>query len=203
VRPLYFGLLSNEQTAFAKQRLIRALDHYGWRLGTGFLSTSLILYVLTEIDIEYAYRLLENEEIPGWLSMPKAGANTIWEAWEGPNSASGGIGSLNHYSKGAVVEWLFSEMCGIRVDGENHFTLAPKPGGSFTFAEARYNSVYGKVECGWKKTDDGYTFTVSIPANTTATFVLPDGSRQALLPGTHAFACVTDRGDTMPMCDFG
>ena len=31
--------------------------------------------------------------------MPKAGAKTIWEAWEGPNSVSGGIGSLNHYSK--------------------------------------------------------------------------------------------------------
>jgi len=58
VRPLYFGLLSNEQTAFAKQRLIRALDHYGWRLGTGFLSTPLILYVLADTDIEYAYRLL-------------------------------------------------------------------------------------------------------------------------------------------------
>ncbi len=182
VRPLYFGLLSHEQTVFAKQRLIRALDHYGWRLGTGFLSTPLILYVLAEIDIEYAYRLLENEEIPGWLSMPKAGANTIWEAWEGPNSTSGGIGSLNHYSKGAVVEWLFSEMCGIRVEGENRFTIAPKPGGSFTFAKASYNSVYGMVECGWQKTDNGYTFTVTVPANTTATFVLPDGSRQALLP---------------------
>ncbi len=201
VRPLYFGLLSHEQTAFAKQRLIRALDHYGWRLGTGFLSTPLILYVLADIDIEYAYRLLENEEIPGWLSMPKAGANTIWEAWEGPNSTSGGIGSLNHYSKGAVVEWLFGEMCGIRVDGENHFTLAPKPGGSFTFAEARYNSVYGKVECGWKKTDDGYAFTVSIPANTTATFVLPDGSQQVVLPGTHVLHCVTNRGNTRPACD--
>ena len=133
----------------------------------------------------------------------KAGANTIWEAWEGPNSTSGGIGSLNHYSKGAVVEWLFGEMCGIRVEGENRFTIAPKPGGSFTFAKAGYNSVYGMVECGWQKTDDGYTFTVTVPANTTATFVLPDGSRQALLPGTHAFACVTDRGNTVPTCDFG
>ena len=185
VRPLYFSLLDEAQTAFAKERLLKALDHYGWRLGTGFLSTPLILYVLANIDIKYAYRLLENEEIPGWLSMPKAGANTIWEAWEGPNSVSGGIGSLNHYSKGAAVEWLFREMCGIRVDGENHFTIAPKPGGSFSFAEAAYKSVYGTVKSAWKRETGKTVYIVEIPANTTATFILPDGTAQALLPGQH------------------
>lgn len=65
VRPLAFGLLNDTQTAFAKARLIQALKHYGWRLGTGFLSTPLILDVLAEIDIAAAYRLLENEEMPG------------------------------------------------------------------------------------------------------------------------------------------
>ncbi len=39
----------------------------------------MILYVLGDIDIESAYRLLENEEMPGWLFMPKSGAATIWE----------------------------------------------------------------------------------------------------------------------------
>ena len=185
VRPLFFDLLDEEQTEYAKERLIRALDSYGWRLGTGFLSTPLILYVLADMDIEYAYRLLENEEIPGWLSMPKAGAKTIWEAWEGPNSASGGIGSLNHYSKGAAVEWLFSEMCGIKVDGENHFIIAPKPGGHFSFAEAEYKSVYGTVKSGWKKEYGKTVFTVEIPPNCTAEFISPDGRKQVLLPGNH------------------
>lgn len=83
VRPLYMGLLTPEQETFARKRLIAALDHYGWRLGTGFLSTPMILDVLAGLDISYAYRLLENEEMPGWLFMPKSGATTIWEAWEG------------------------------------------------------------------------------------------------------------------------
>ncbi|MBQ9507222.1 MAG: family 78 glycoside hydrolase catalytic domain, partial [Clostridia bacterium] len=168
VRPLYLKLLDETQTAYAKERLLAALERYGWRLGTGFLSTPLILYVLADMDIEYAYRLLENEELPGWLSMPKAGANTIWEAWEGPNNAQGGIGSLDHYSKGAVVEWLFREMCGIRVSGENRFTVAPKPGGHFTFAAAEYTSVYGTVKSGWKKTENGWRYEIEIPSNCTA-----------------------------------
>ena len=187
VRPLALELLKETQTEYARKRLIEALDHYGWRLGTGFLSTPLILNVLTKIDVEAAYRLLENEEIPGWLSMPKAGATTIWEAWEGPNSNQGGIGSLNHYSKGAVCEWLFKTMCGIRVSGENHFTVAPLPGGRFTHAEASYNSVYGEVKSGWKREGGKIVYTVTIPANCMAEIVLPGGRTEAVTAGCYSF----------------
>ncbi len=187
VRGLFFDLLDSEQTAFAKKRLVEALEHYGWRLGTGFLSTPLILYVLASYDIEAAYRLLENEEIPGWLSMPKAGATTIWEAWEGPAGAKGGIGSLNHYSKGAVVEWLFTTMCGIRVDGENHFTVAPQPGGHFTHAEASYNSVFGRIASGWERKDGKTTYTVDVPANCEAEIVLPSGRTETVGAGLHFY----------------
>jgi len=186
VRPLAFDLLDEEQTEYAQKRLIQALENYGWRLGTGFLSTPLILDVLAEYDLDAAYRLLENEQMPGWLFMPKNGATTIWESWEG-TQAQGGIASLNHYSKGAVCEWLFKTMCGIRVDGENHFTIFPKPGGSFTHAKARYQSIYGIVESSWERTTSGYRFFISVPCNTTATVMLPDGSVQHLLAGTYSW----------------
>lgn len=176
VRPLALDLLSKDQTQFAKKRLVQALNTYGWRIGTGFLSTPLILDVLSDIDINYAYRLLENEEMPGWLYMAKKGATTVWEAWEGCDAINGGIGSLDHYSKGAVCRWLFDTMCGIRVAGENHFIIAPKPGGHITHAKADYISVYGQVTSGWKCKDDGIEYTISIPANCTADVILPDGT---------------------------
>lgn len=184
VRPLYMNLLNDEKTEFAKKRLIKALDNYGWRLGTGFLSTPFIMYVLQGINIDYAYRLLENEQMPGWLFMPKMGATTIWESWEG-TEAQGGIASLNHYSKGAVCQWLFDSMCGINVAGRNHFVISPNPGGNFTFAAAEYKSVFGLVKSGWKKTDSGYEYEISIPANTTADIILPDGTKQAVTAGTY------------------
>ena len=176
VRPLYMNLLSEKQAEFAANRLIAALDRFDWRLGTGFLSTPFILYVLEKIDVKYAYKLLENEQMPGWLFMPKMHANTIWESWEG-TQAQGGIASLDHYSKGAVLEWVFSEMCGIKVAGENAFTIAPKAGGKFTFAKCEYQSVYGKVFCGWQRENGVTTYKIVIPANTTAKVVLPDGER--------------------------
>lgn len=188
VRPLYMGLLDDEQKDFAKKRLLQALDAYGWRLGTGFLSTPLILYVLADIDPEYAYRLLENEEIPGWLSMPKNGATTIWENWDGPfNTQGAGLGSLNHYSKGAAVEWLFAGMCGIRVAGENHFVISPIPGGNFAFADAKYDSAYGTVSCRWEKKDGKICYTVNVPSNCDAEIILPQGLRETVGAGEYRF----------------
>lgn len=186
VRPLYMDLLNGTQAAYARSRLIKALDNYKWRLGTGFLSTPLILYVLADMDIAYAYRLLENEEIPGWLAMPKHGATTIWESWEGTDT-QGGVASLNHYSKGAVFQWVFDTMCGIRTAGENRFAIAPRPGGRFARAKAAYISVYGRVESGWRKTDAGIEFTVTIPANCTARVALPDGSEREQGAGSQTY----------------
>ena len=186
VRPLYLNLLDEKQAEYAKERLVKAMENYGWRVGTGFLSTPLILDVLADIDIEYAYKLLENEEMPGWLFMPKAGATTIWESWEG-TKAQGGIASLDHYSKGAVLEWVFSKMCGIQVAGENKFRIAPLPGGHFTFANTSYNSVYGEVVSGWQKEGEGYTYTITIPANCTAQIVLPNGETHTVGAGKYTF----------------
>ncbi len=184
VRPLAFHLLNAQQTEYARKRLLQALENYDWRLGTGFLSTPLILDVLAEYDLDAAYRLLENEEMPGWLFMPKNGATTIWESWEG-TQAQGSIASLNHYSKGAVCAWLFKTMCGIHVDGENHFTIAPRPGGSLTYASAAYQSVYGEVSVCWEKTEEDYRYKIVIPPNCTATLRLPGEKEKIVAAGSY------------------
>ncbi len=190
VRPLAFNLLTEEQKEYAEKRLIKALESYSWRLGTGFLSTPLILDVLAAIDIESAYRLLENEDMPGWLFMPKNGATTIWESWEGDRAEGSGVSSLDHYSKGAVCRWLFSHMCGIKVEGENHFTIRPLPGGHFKSAEAVYDSIYGRIESGWKRDGKTTLFTVTVPSNTTADIILPDKRRLTQKPGTKTYEVI-------------
>ena len=65
-------------------------------------------------------------------------------------------------------------MCGIKVSDENQFTIAPKAGGKFTFAKCQYQSVYGKVACGWKRQNGKTIYSIVVPANTTAKIVLPD-----------------------------
>lgn len=184
VRPLYMNLLNEKQTDFAKRRLLQAVKNYRYRVGTGFLSTPLILDVLDDIDLDAAYRMLENEEMPGWLFMPKAGATTVWESWEG-TQAQGGIASLDHYSKGAVLEWVFRVMCGVQMDGENHFVLAPHPGGHFDHVGVKYNSIFGQVESAWKHIGNKTVYTFSIPANCTATVILPAEQPQEFQSGSY------------------
>ena len=186
VRPLYMNLLTPEQEEFAKKRLIKALDDYRWRLGTGFLSTPFILEVLQELDPEYAYRLLENEEMPGWLFMAKHNTGTIWEGWEGPKSQAG-IASLNHYSKGAMVEWLFSNMLGIKVLGNNYVEIKPVIGGHVTHASGKYQSIYGEISSSWERRKDGkVTLTITVPSNVKAHLVF-NNIDQELEAGTYTF----------------
>lgn len=185
VRPLYLNLLNKEQEDFAKDRLIKALEFYNWRLGTGFLSTPFVLNVLSSINPEYAYKLLENEEMPGWLFMAKNNTGTIWEGWEGPKSQQG-ISSLNHYSKGVMVEWLFNGMCGINVDKENRFILKPIIGGNVDFAKASYQSIYGKVSLSWKKENGKVIINITVPSNTEAEFIY-ENTKQELKSGSYEF----------------
>lgn len=78
-------------------------------------------------------------------------------------------------------------MCGIQVDGENHFVIAPLPGGSLTDAGATYQSLYGKVAVAWKKEEKNIAYEIEIPANTTAQVLLPDGRQESLGTGKYNF----------------
>ena len=64
------------------------------------------------------------------------------------------------------------------------FAITPRPGGRFTFARASYDSVYGTVTSGWERADGKTVYTVTVPANCTATVTI-DGREQTLAAGTH------------------
>ena len=179
VRPLALGLLEGEEKEKAQRQLVKAVEDYQYCVGTGFLSTPFVLPVLTEAgEIETAYRMLENTKKPGWLAEVQAGATTIWENWEGDLSQ-------NHYSPGAVCQWLFETVGGIRQGGENHFIIAPKPGGNLTYADTEYQSLYGKVKTRWEVKTGETSLHVEIPTNTTAELILPSGETRTLNAGMH------------------
>lgn len=185
VRPLEFGLVDGDLKKAMEDRLAKAVVKRGYRIGTGFLSTPFILGVLTDMGrTDLAYGVLENEECPGWLYQIRQGATTSWETWEGYTGYQG-TGSYNHYSPGAVCGWLFDTAAGIRPDGENRFIIAPHPGGSLTYAQASYQSIYGMVKSFWKRTESGTCYEVEVPANCTAVFVRPGKEDVLLHAGTH------------------
>lgn len=181
VRPLALGLLDGDTKEQAQKRLVRAVENYHYKIGTGFLSTPFILGVLSEAgELETAYKMLECTENPSWLYEIENGATTIWESWEGDLSH-------NHYSPGAVCQWLFDNVCGISIEGENHFVLKPLPGGTLTNASASYKSLYGDVKSAWEKTDGKVKYTFSVPSNCTATVKLPNGEETNVKAGEYEY----------------
>ena len=72
---------------------------------------------------------------------------------------------------------MFAYSIGIQRDekqpGYKHILLQPRIGGSFTYIKGHYDTVYGRVESSWNKSDKEYTYQATIPANTTATLYLP------------------------------
>ena len=193
VRPLALGLLDGEEKKKAQARLVKAVERFNYRVGTGFLSTPFLLGELTKAGAnENAYQVLLNPEKPGWLYEVEQGATTVWETWEG-YAGKGDSGSLNHYSPGAVCQWLFDTCAGIRVEGENHFVITPVPGGTLTHAEASYQSLYGEVKSRWEKNESGIQYSITIPSNCTAEIRLADGRTENVTAGKFQFAVFINR----------
>ena len=160
-----------------------------YKVGTGFLSTPFLLQTLAENGyLNSAYRMLENEEAPGWLAMVAQGATTVWEEYECYSSDGTPLPhSFNHYSPGAVCNFLFDTVCGIRIVGENAFMITPKVGGTLEFAKAETMTAYGPVKSQWMLEGECAKFEITIPANTTATIILPNGEMSEVKAGTHCF----------------
>lgn len=194
VRALAFGLVPEELRSRTADRLVQLIREAGTHLGTGFLATPLLLPVLADSGhLDVAYELLLQDTPPSWLHMVDQGATTVWEAWDGIAEDGTPKASLNHYSKGAVVQFLHSHVAGIQLldDGPAYrrFRVSPQPGGGIDWAEAVHDSPYGRIESSWRRREGTLTLTVTVPPGTTAEIILPGGSRHEATPGTTTFDC--------------
>ena len=156
---------------------IRAHDMH---LTTGFMGVSRLLPTLTEFGYsDIAYELLLQETYPSWLFLVNNGATTMWERWNSWSEEDGfadiGMNSFNHLGLGSVAQWMYSAIGGISngdTAGFKDFVIAPQISEKLGFAETSYTSAYGKITSNWKIADETVTYTVSVPANTTATLKL-------------------------------
>ena len=135
---------------------------------------------------DLAYRLLLNKTYPSWGYSVVNGATTIWERWNSYTKEDGfgdvGMNSFNHYAYGSVAEWLYSYAAGIKITGEAEFEIKPVIS-TLNYVKASYKSIYGRVRVSWTDKE----LNVSMPANTTANIVLPDGKVYKMNGGKKSF----------------
>ena len=179
---LHYGIYPDELEAKIEKRMIDKFIPYDGRMNTGFHSTLPLMKELVKRGYsEKAFQLLETTDFPSWGYSIEQGATSIWERWDGYVKGRGmqgaGMNSFNHYAFGAVGEWMYMNILGIQplkeFPGFTHFMLKPLPGGTLTWAEGSYHSISGNIETKWKKENKTFEYTISIPANTSATVYLP------------------------------
>lgn len=177
---LEYDMLPEEVRAAAAAHLAANVEYYG-HLTTGFLGTPHINRVLTETGYNrLAYKLLFNDTCPSWLYPVTMDATTIWERWNSmlPDHTipDNGMNSFNHYSYGAIGDWLYRYVAGIRETSPGFKTMQikPYPGDGLTFAEAEEATPYGMAASAWRIEDDGkFVLEVTVPFNTRAEVCVP------------------------------
>lgn len=188
VRALGFDLLPESQRAAALNRLVELIELADGRLGTGFLSTSMLLGGLSRNGrSDIAHRVLFRATAPSWLAQIGLGATTIWETWEGYRADGSATRSHNHYALGAVAQWLHEDLAGLRpaAPGYRRMTVDPVLFPDLESAGTSVATPYGRAECAWARDGDTVTVTFSLPRGTEADVMTDDGVR-VFGPGQHS-----------------
>lgn len=163
------------------------------KMKTGMIGTPHLCQVLSDFGYpQYSYKIFMKPDCPGWLYQVKKGATTTWERWDSilPNGElqSKAMNSFNHYWTGSILEWIYSNVCGISPiesqPGFKEFNLSPQP--SFNdrylkFAEAVYESPMGTIKSSWKIVEFGIVqFDFTVPFNTVAHLKIRNGILSSL-----------------------
>ncbi|MFC8719523.1 family 78 glycoside hydrolase catalytic domain [Kitasatospora sp. NPDC057198] len=189
---LCFDLLPEADRPTAGNHLARLVAARGHTIGTGFLGTPLVCDALTATGhADTAHRLLAATDCPSWLYAVDMGATTIWERWDSllPDGTvnPGEMTSFNHYAFGAVADWMHRTLAGLAPEepGYRVLRIAPRPGGTLTWARAEHRTPHGTAAVHWHIDHNTLTVTATVPHGCEAIIDLPGQQPQHVGPGTH------------------
>jgi alpha-L-rhamnosidase len=171
------------------ERVAKDVEEHGDHLTTGFLGTPFLMFVLDQNGrSDLAFKLLLSDTYPSWGYMVKKGATTWWERWNG-DTGDPSMNSYNHYAFGSVMAWVYRRAAGIDTDasgpGFHHLTIQPHFNPALPKLHVEYDSAYGTIVSDWQQSE--HRFTITIPANTTATVVLPRNKTENIGSGIHSY----------------
>ncbi len=190
VLALFFGLSEDpEKTAADLASMIRR----DGQMMTGFVGTPYLLHVLSDNGYkDLAYDLLLREDYPSWLYSVRRGATTTWEHWDGIQEDgsfwSADMNSFNHYSYGAVLDWVYQKAAGIRPlsPGFSEVLIAPEPAPEEKLKRLSviFDSPKGRIASAWSYEGGRVRYEVETPVKT---IFRADSEERILPPGRFVF----------------
>ena len=203
---LHFGLWVDRDRLIAQ--FVDRLKKDSFRIRCGFVGAPLLCTVLAECGrSDLAYDFLLKEDFPSWLYCVNLGATTVWERWNsiGPDGtiSNTGMNSLNHYSYGSVMEFVYGYAAGIRPaePGFRKAFIEPHPDVRLPKLECSFDSAAGRYVCNTRINPDGtVSIHVEIPFGCEAEVTLPRAGMepQQLAAGSYDFSYAPTRDFRKP-----
>src|SRR5258708_1971289 len=121
----------------------------------GFLATPQLLPVLADTGhLDVAYELLFTDTMPAWLYMIDRGRRPCGSAGTGSTRTAARSSRSTTTRRARSSRSCTGTWPGIRLlDGDpgyRRFRVEPRPGGGITWAEARHDSPYGRIDSAWR-----------------------------------------------------
>ncbi len=172
--PLFWGLVPEDKIQLVADNLAKNIEENDFHIDVGLLGSKAILNALSENGhADAAYKVASQETYPSWGWWIVNGANTFYENWD--IEAKRDL-SLNHIMFGEINAWFYKALGGIKPDPENpgfkNVLLQPNFVDGLEHFLAEHDGPYGKIVSSWKKEGDKVTYSVKIPANSSATIIL-------------------------------
>ncbi|MBF6625989.1 family 78 glycoside hydrolase catalytic domain [Aerococcaceae bacterium zg-BR9] len=180
---LQFELLPKEQNTRVVNDMMARLHKDDDHLKTGFVGTPYLNKMLSKFgQHKLATKIFLHEDYPSWLYAVNLGATTVWERWNSvePDGSMNpeGMNSLNHYSIGAIMDWAYQYVLGIRnpQNGYQTFDIAPEFDYRLNQVSGYFDSPYGKINIAYQietNQDHLIKLSIDIPFGSTANIKLP------------------------------
>ena len=144
-------------------------------LNTGMIGTKYLWSIMSDGGFhELIYKVATQESYPSYGYWLRNNFTTMPEDWAGNISH-------NHQLFASITEYFYCCLAGIRTpvtggttNGYRHIMLQPCMPDSLRSVRAALQTPAGKIVSGWERRNtQEYKYEVTIPANTTATLLLP------------------------------
>jgi alpha-L-rhamnosidase len=178
--PLAFGLVPDDKRVAVAARLADdIMKNRGGHAYVGVLGARYVLPVLTGTGHhDVALRVATQTSEPSWGYWTDVAKFTaLGENWPADTR------SRNHHFFGAIVQWFYEDLAGIRPlePGFKKIEFKPEiPTSGLDRASASYESVRGTVAASWQRTVTGLELDVTVPANATGRVYVPATDAKAI-----------------------
>ncbi|MBW9055909.1 alpha-L-rhamnosidase [Rhizobium mesosinicum] len=172
-----YGLVPPEYEEAARGYFRGVAEETDGVIGTGFIGTPALLPALTRLGmLDLAEKMFLNRKVPGWLYQVERGATSIWERWdalaEDGTIYDPDMNSYNHYAYGAVCQWLFEDVAGIKPledkPGFEEVVFDPAILPALSPVSAWHDTRFGRIEAGWTLEEGFVTCRLVLPPGVAA-----------------------------------